>query len=1199
MTRTQLINIIRQSITDALARQNTAGVVRGVLETLVNGMPNEDDPSQVGSYLPPITEDEYGFHPAAPTGADQIEYLYRRLGNVSPLIIPAAPTNGSVDDQGDRFSFDITPGYTSAAEYEYTEPNATGGIVKLTALNSYINGTRVTITGLTGPIPTGQLKVRVAATGGISAGKWLASNAPFTGSVIPPATGDTILPVITFIVPASGAVIAPNTPVTLTVNATDNVGVQSVSFTNGATGALIGAGAKNGNAYTYNYTTGAAGPLTIVATAYDAAGNLQSATVNVTVQSSAPATSKANAPSFGAIDDVNDLVTLTSQYSYTRVRWGIEGQGPQALASNSICSPGNIVGRLFAYVIADATANETQSDTVYSQPFTLAAAANQAPSATVSVVGGVTSVSAGQTVVLAGNGTDPDTGDTVVKLEYLDNGVKIGETPGASGSLQTSGLTSGTHNMTVRATDSKGAIGISNAVVITVGAPAQQNVLVPVTANFWNNGGIERTSGGQTIHAALSMLKVNLNGASSATITAFNTGAGGILVLDGTAVVGSIGGNGSPQDFAFNNLSGGTLTCIFGAQQRSYEIGEVQGSGITKVTLPNGFAGNFIAPQQATTAIVIIGDSISNGSGASVPQQKGWTTLLRNNTQTTYVTGYGSAQGLVAGAQGNWPTLRDVITKSLAGATNKLIIWACGSNDALGAQGPGACSLADYMVSFNAFLANSQADFPTVPRLIFTPIYRQGEATTNNGYGWKLQDLRDAETQAASGKPLTTVLDGYPIIKDPDLSDTAHPNDIGHQKIANYIQPVIDAILGNADILSPATNLTAVPWVVQPNTALQSNGTIAVKTSSNPQNSFDGGGVAPKLFGTTAGAGEKGRVHIDTSIVVRGATKWGSVTVGVNTQLPNWSATENGFGIVYRTIGPAFYYDDEKFGLIEYGAALPFVTKKWTDYATNPDLDIVVTESRIKFYVNGKLFYTATSFTVNFPLYIAVVLATAADGTYPASQAKVTYQGVNLIDPPTGGGVSGPAGAVIWHTPPANGGAIDASGNIIYQNTAPSTGPNGDLWGGGFNSKGGFVYPTGNDEVTVTAPAQVINRQLGSGGGVVWGVSNNEQKGDYRTQRHAWYWDGSVVRVFELGVKLFEAALPVGNPDFAIKFTATSITYYLNGSPVALQTASTIGLPSGNFWVTAALSTPGDASGSGSTVRNVTLAAPNIVPSGF
>ena len=179
---------------------------------------------------------------------------------------------------------------------------------------------------------------------------------------------------------------------------------------------------------------------------------------------------KAAVPYFGVIDDVNNTVSLNSQYAFTEVRWGVEGQAPQALASNSVCSPGNIAGRLFAYVIADTSANRLQSDTVFTNTaFSAAASSGSAPTTTLSVVGGTSSVTAGQSVTLSGVATDPEGSGTVVKIEYFDNGVKLpaGETSGPSGALQTPPLAAGTHNFTAKATDASGLVGFSAAVVIT------------------------------------------------------------------------------------------------------------------------------------------------------------------------------------------------------------------------------------------------------------------------------------------------------------------------------------------------------------------------------------------------------------------------------------------------------------------------------------------------------------------------------------------------------------------------------------------------------------------------------------------------------------------------------------------------------------------------------------------------------------
>ncbi|TGD80298.1 PKD domain-containing protein [Hymenobacter wooponensis] len=100
----------------------------------------------------------------------------------------------------------------------------------------------------------------------------------------PPVSADTQAPNLSFTAPASGATVPVGTQLTLTATATDNVAVTTVEFLNGATGASLGQGAKNGNTYTLPYTVSVAGPLSLVAKASDAAGNVQTGTVNITVQ---------------------------------------------------------------------------------------------------------------------------------------------------------------------------------------------------------------------------------------------------------------------------------------------------------------------------------------------------------------------------------------------------------------------------------------------------------------------------------------------------------------------------------------------------------------------------------------------------------------------------------------------------------------------------------------------------------------------------------------------------------------------------------------------------------------------------------------------------------------------------------------------------------------------------------------------------
>jgi hypothetical protein len=240
-----------------------------------------------------IKAGQEGDHPAfsrAYTDQGLLLFLLRKV--MQPAVVPvvqapAAPANVQVDDTSDTLSGLLVTGYPAVADYEVFGSPDFPGIVNASVAGADIQNGRIISRGLKGNILVGGAGIRVAANGSRPAGAWMLNDKPFTGVITPPApvpAGDTVKPDVYFTVPAAGATLAPNSQVLLTVIANDNVAVQGLTFTNGATGQVLGQGGKNGSTYTFPYTTGAAGPLSLVATATDAAGNSQSATVNVTVQ---------------------------------------------------------------------------------------------------------------------------------------------------------------------------------------------------------------------------------------------------------------------------------------------------------------------------------------------------------------------------------------------------------------------------------------------------------------------------------------------------------------------------------------------------------------------------------------------------------------------------------------------------------------------------------------------------------------------------------------------------------------------------------------------------------------------------------------------------------------------------------------------------------------------------------------------------
>jgi hypothetical protein len=184
-----------------------------------------------------------------------------------------------------------------------------------------------------------------------------------------------------------------------------------------------------------------------------------------------PAATKATKPRFGSINDEANTVVCNSDYATTEVLWGVENEeGTQQLASNSICSPGNVVGRLFAYVVADASANRLQSDVAYSGAFSLNATANNAPTVVLTSPQAGQSLVVGDPVVLDAVPADADGSQDVKRIDHLDNGVKFAETTGFPHTVQRN-LTLGSHSFTARVYDMVGASALSNAITVTATAP--------------------------------------------------------------------------------------------------------------------------------------------------------------------------------------------------------------------------------------------------------------------------------------------------------------------------------------------------------------------------------------------------------------------------------------------------------------------------------------------------------------------------------------------------------------------------------------------------------------------------------------------------------------------------------------------------------------------------------------------------------
>ena len=96
----------------------------------------------------------------------------------------------------------------------------------------------------------------------------------------PPPPADTTAPTVALTAPTAGATVSGSS-VALAATAADNVGVARVEFN--VDGALIASDLSAPYAATWNASSASAGSHTILATAYDAAGNSANSSRSVTV----------------------------------------------------------------------------------------------------------------------------------------------------------------------------------------------------------------------------------------------------------------------------------------------------------------------------------------------------------------------------------------------------------------------------------------------------------------------------------------------------------------------------------------------------------------------------------------------------------------------------------------------------------------------------------------------------------------------------------------------------------------------------------------------------------------------------------------------------------------------------------------------------------------------------------------------------
>jgi lysophospholipase L1-like esterase len=221
-----------------------------------------------------------------------------------------------------------------------------------------------------------------------------------------------------------------------------------------------------------------------------------------------------------------------------------------------------------------------------------------------------------------------------------------------------------------------------------------------------------------------------------------------------------------------------------------YNITDFAGSYVQRVSVDTSIS--ILSIPKTANRIVSIGDSISVGDGSTLNSRYAWAIRLRESLRATdwSLTSDGWGAAYIKEMASTDALQQGIADRALAefnGATGrKVFLWVLGTND-FGYVVSDPVVVADYA---GKVWDKINAVDNTVEVILITPIYRNNQSTANSG-GWVLQDYRDALTAEANTRAFVTAYDGEPIITSSDLTDNVHPNNTGHQKIADYITSIL------------------------------------------------------------------------------------------------------------------------------------------------------------------------------------------------------------------------------------------------------------------------------------------------------------------------------------------------------------------------------------------------------------------------
>ncbi|WP_028887995.1 Ig-like domain-containing protein [Tenacibaculum ovolyticum] len=283
-------------------------------------------------------------------------------------------------------------------------------------------------------------------------------------------------PTITWQAPANNQVIevAKLAAITLNATATDKEGtVQTFIFKHNNT--VINATAS-GSSYTASFTPTAFGQYTITAVATDDKNATSEKSIVFTVKEKGVITNEApkvsiTSPSNNATFSTGESIVIKANASdsdgtVSKVEFFNNGKklGESTTTPYNYTITNSIVGNYSLTAIA--TDNEGATTTSSIVTAVVSDIVNAAPKVTITSPSNNTSFNEGDAISITANASDSD--GSVTKVEFYNNGTKLGESIATPYSYAISNSTVGDYSLTAIATDNSGATTTSAAVSITV-----------------------------------------------------------------------------------------------------------------------------------------------------------------------------------------------------------------------------------------------------------------------------------------------------------------------------------------------------------------------------------------------------------------------------------------------------------------------------------------------------------------------------------------------------------------------------------------------------------------------------------------------------------------------------------------------------------------------------------------------------------